>query len=74
MLKYSPDNPFAIPAGLAKGAKAGKTSYVLCHQPKSFNWRIREAAPHPLKRLPDAKFVELCAVLNQIVQLAATLR
>lgn len=68
--EYNADNPFAIAVGLAKGAKAGKTSYVLCHQPKSFDWRIGKAAPHPLKRLPDAKFAEACAVLNQIVQLA----
>ena len=67
--EYNADNPFAVVVGFAKGAKAGKTSYVLCHQPKSFDWRIREAAPHPLKRLPDARFAEACAVLNQIVQL-----
>lgn len=68
--EYNADNPFALAVGLAKGAKAGKTSYVLCHQPKSFDWRIREASPHPLKRLPDLQFAELCAVLNQILQLA----
>lgn len=74
--EYSADNPFAISVGVAKGAKgakgakAGKVSYVLCHQPKSFDRRIREAAPHPLIRMPDAKFAEACAVLNQIVQLA----
>ena len=68
--EYNADNPFALAVGLAKGAKAGKTSYVLCHQPKSFDWRIREASPHPLKRLPDLQFAELCAVLKQILQLA----
>lgn len=68
--EYNADNPFAIAAGKAVGAKAGKTSYVLCHQPKSFDWRVREAAPHPLKQLPDARFAEVCGVLNQIVQLA----
>ena len=67
--EYNADNPFAVAVGLAKGAKADKTSYVLCHQPKSFDWRIRDGAPHPLKRLPDALFAEVCAVLNQIVQL-----
>jgi mRNA interferase MazF len=49
--------------------KAGKTSYVLCHQPKSFDWRVREAAPHPMKRLADASFATVCGVLNQIMQL-----
>ena len=68
--EYNADNPFAVPAGLARGAKAGKTSYVLCHQPKSFDWRIRAASPHPLKRLADAPFAEIRAVLNQIMQLA----
>ena len=68
--EYNADNPFAIAVGLAGGRRAGKTSYVLCHQPKSFDWRVREAAAHPMKRLPDELFREACAVLNQIVQLA----
>ena len=68
--EYNADNPFALAVGAAKGAKAGKTSYVLCHQPKSFDWRIREASPHRQKRLPDSQFFEVCAVLNQIMQLA----
>ena len=68
--EYNADNPFAVAVGTAKGAKAGKASYVLCHQPKSFDWRVRCAAPHPLKRLADAPFAEVRAVLNQIVQLA----
>lgn len=65
---YNADNPFAVVAGT--GRKAGQTSYVLCHQPKSFDWRLRGGAPHPLKRLPDARFAEVLTVLNQIVQLA----
>lgn len=64
---YNADNPFAVAVG---AAKTGKTSYVLCHQPKSFDWRVRTASPHPLKRLSDARFAEACGVLNQIVQLA----
>lgn len=68
--EYNADNPFAVVAGEAGGAKKGKTSYVLCHQPKSFDWRVRAAAAHPLKRLADAPFAEVCGVLNQIVQLA----
>lgn len=67
--EYNADNPFALAVGATKGAKAGKTSYVLCHQPKSFDWRIREASPHRLIRLPDSQFLEVCAVLNQIMQL-----
>lgn len=68
--EYNADNPFAVTVGVAKGAKAGKASYVLCHQPKSFDWRVRGAKPHPLKRLADAPFAEVRAVLNQIVLLA----
>jgi hypothetical protein len=62
------DNPFAVIVGKSK--KPEKTSYVLCHQPKSFDWRSRKASPHPLKRLQDHLFAEVCACLNQIVQLA----
>ena len=64
------DNPFAVAVGPATGRKAGKTSYVLCHQPKSFDWRVRGARPHPLKGLSDALFAEVCQRLNQIMRLA----
>ena len=67
--EYNADNPFAVAIGSATGRKTGKTSYVLCHQPKSFDWRVRRASPHPLKRVADAPFAEACAILNQIVQL-----
>ena len=67
---YNADNPFAVATGLVHGRKAGKISYVLCHQPKSFDWRLRKASAHPMKRLPDTIFAEVCAVLNQIVQIA----
>ena len=68
--EYNIDNPFAVAVGAAKGGKTGRTSYVLCHQPKSFDWRVRKATPHPSKRLPDARFAEIRGILNQIVQLA----
>ena len=66
---YNADNPFAVNVGLAGGRKAGQTSYVLCHQPKSFDWRIRGGAPHPMKKVSDAPFAEVLALLNQIIQL-----
>jgi mRNA interferase MazF len=67
---YNVDNPFALAVGQAKGRnKEGKTSFVLCHQPKSFDWRVRSAKPHPLKKLPKAHFAEVCERLNQIIQL-----
>ncbi len=67
--EYNADNPFAVAVGEIRGKKAEKTSYVLCHQPKSFDWRSRKATPHPLKRLADSQFSHCCACLNQIVQL-----
>jgi mRNA interferase MazF len=66
--EYNADNPFAIAAGKAKG-KTGKMSYVLCHQPMSFDWRVREGAPHPMGKLDDTVFGQACAVLEQIIQL-----
>lgn len=66
---YNADNPFAIAVGAAKGRKAGKTSYVLCHQPKSFDWRLRGARAHPLKALSDVLFEQVRRRLNQIIQL-----
>ena len=67
---YNADNPFAIAVGAAGGRKAGLSSYVLCHRPKSFDWRMRGGRAHPMKRVNDARFAEVLAVLNQIVQLA----
>ncbi|MDP3423715.1 MAG: type II toxin-antitoxin system PemK/MazF family toxin [Burkholderiaceae bacterium] len=67
---YNADNPFAVVAGVAGGAKAGKPSYVLCHQPKSFDWRARQASPHPMKQLNPTAFAEACGVLNQIIAVA----
>lgn len=67
---YNADNPFAIAVGSTRKSGEEKTSYVLCHQPKSFDWRARGAKAHPMKRLSDAHFSKVCALLNQIVQLA----
>lgn len=65
---YNADNPFAVAIGPAVGRKTG-ISYVLCHQPKSFDWRLRRARPHPRGRVPDPAFAEARARLSQIVQL-----
>ena len=63
---YNETNPFAIKLTGPKGA----VSYILGHQPKSFDWRARQASPHPLKQLNAAAFAEVCGVLNQIIALA----
>ncbi|MEQ1591859.1 MAG: type II toxin-antitoxin system PemK/MazF family toxin [Thiobacillaceae bacterium] len=66
---YNADNPFAVAVGKASGHRTGKTSYVLCHQPKSFDWQLRGAKAHPLKRLTDDGFTQVCERLNQIISL-----
>ena len=67
--EYNADNPFAVAVGKAPGRKAGQTSYVLCHQPKSFDWRLRGAKVHTLGQLPDALFTQVCERLNQIIRI-----
>jgi len=67
--EYNADNPFAIAVGTVVGRKADKISYVLCHQPKSFDWRARDATAHSLGSLNDALFIQVCERLNQIIQL-----
>ena len=67
--EYNADNPFAIAVGPVPKAGVNKTSYVLCHQPKSFDWRARQATPHPAAKVADVRFAEVCALLNQILQL-----
>jgi mRNA interferase MazF len=47
---YNADHPFAVVAGPAKTRKPNKTSHLLCHQPKSFDWPAREAARNPRGR------------------------
>lgn len=66
---YNADNPFAVAVGEAAGRKHGQTSYVLCHQPKSFDWRLRKARAHTLGSLSDAVFLQVCERLNQIMQI-----
>ena len=70
---YNADNPFAVAVGKTPKRKAEQTSYVLsyvlCHQPKSFDWRVRGAKPHSLGKLGDSLFVQVCERLNQIIQL-----
>lgn len=66
---YNADNPFAVLVGKAQGKKADKDSYVLCHQPKSFDWRMRLAKPHPLGKLNVEAMREVLDSLNQIMML-----
>lgn len=68
--EYNAENPFAVAVGKVSGRKVAKTSYVLCHQPKSFDWRMRGAKPHPLGKLNEDLFLQVCDRLNKIIQLA----
>jgi mRNA interferase MazF len=63
---YNASNPFAIHAGTTRGV----ASYILTHQPKSFDWRARGAKPHPMKRVNDDAFRAACAALEQIIRIS----
>lgn len=67
--EYNADNPFAVLVGKAASTRK-KPGYVLCHQPKSFDWRLRRAKAHPLGMLPNALFAQVCERLNQIICLS----
>jgi mRNA interferase MazF len=67
--QHNEDNPFALPVRSAKGRKADKIIYVLCHQPKSFDWRQRLARPHSMGKIENSLFNEVRVRLNQILQL-----
>lgn len=60
---YNETNPFAIRFVGPKGA----VSFILGHQPKSFDWRARVAKPHPWKQVPAPIFERACETLNQII-------
>lgn len=60
---FNESNTFAVKFIGPKGV----VSYVLGHQPKSFDWRARGARPHPWKRVPEDTFSEACETLNQII-------
>ena len=67
--EYNSDNPFAVAVGKVSGRRAAQISYVLCHRPKSFDWRLRGAKVHPLGSLSDSLLVQVCDRLNQIIVL-----
>jgi mRNA interferase MazF len=63
--EYNETNPFAVKF---QGPK-GKISYVLAHQPKSFDWRQRGAKKHPWKTAPQEVLASACELLDQIIRL-----
>jgi mRNA interferase MazF len=62
---FNETNPFAVKLA----GRGRKPSYILAHQPKSFDWRVREARPHPWKQIPDEVFIRACETLNQIISI-----
>ncbi|TAK76857.1 MAG: type II toxin-antitoxin system PemK/MazF family toxin [Gammaproteobacteria bacterium] len=64
--EYNDNNPFAIKFQNSRGA----VSYVLTHQPKSFDWRKRSAKIHPWKKIPEEVFADACERLNKIIMLS----
>jgi mRNA interferase MazF len=64
---YNDTNPFAVKF---KGSK-GVASYILGHQPKSFDWRARNAKLHPFKKVPESSYVRACETLNQIIEIGS---
>ena len=64
--EYNRSNPFAVSLPGPKNVE----SFILTHQPKSFDWRQRRAKSHPWKRAPEGVFSTACEALNQIIDLA----
>lgn len=62
---YNRTNPFAVRFAGPKGVE----SFVLGHQPKSFDWRRRRAKPHPWKQVSPDVFAMACETLNQIIEI-----
>ena len=62
---YNETNPFAVKFIGPKGV----SSYILGHQPKSFDWRARNAKPHPLRKVPEESYARACETLNQIIEI-----
>lgn len=58
-------NPFAVKFVTAKG----EVGYVLTHQPKSFDWRVRGGRAHPWKQVPPVIFESACEGLNSIISI-----
>ena len=56
-------HPFAVKFSGPKN----EISYILSHQPKSFDWRLRRARPHPWRQVSPDVFAAACEGLESIV-------
>jgi len=59
-------NPFAV----ANPRDSTRESFILADQPKSFDWRARNARRHPWGKVTSTVLQDVCDRLNAIVQLA----
>lgn len=64
---FNADNPFAVSI---KGPK-NEVGYVLCHQPKSFDWQLRGGGKHPWGALPAPLLREALERLDLICGICA---
>jgi mRNA interferase MazF len=62
---FNSTNPFAIDNSKA----TGESSYIICNQPKSFDWLLRGASPHSWGKVKEPIFKLACAELNDIIGL-----
>lgn len=67
---YNKTNPFIVNIGTVQKQGKNHNAYILCHQVKSFDWRARGASKHPMNQLEKSKFMQACATLNQIIDIA----
>jgi mRNA interferase MazF len=61
------NNPFAVDN--SKGLS--ERSFIICNQPKSLDWRLRGARPHPWERVSISTLKLVCQEVNDIMQLVA---
>ena len=65
---YNETNPFAVKLISPKGA----ASFILSNQPKSLDWRARDAKPHSLKKVPEDAYIHACRSLRSAVDSVAS--
>ncbi len=63
--EFNATNPFAIDNSKA----TGEHSYIICNQPKTFDWRQRGARAHLWAKVRESIFKQAREELNDIIQL-----
>jgi mRNA interferase MazF len=62
---FNATNPFAID----NSKTTGEASYIICNQPKTFDWRQRGASAHAWGKVRESIFKLACIELNEIINL-----